>query len=92
MSYGMVYIQSDINRMKKKGATNSEIVDVIGRRIKVRYPRMSKDQCEDIVRKSLNKEDITSRDWHPELDKPYLQGITISNFDSDMRKWNLPNL
>ena len=41
MSYGSVYIESDINKMKQAGYSKKYIITIISKRIRYRYPSIS---------------------------------------------------
>ena len=63
MSYGVVYIQSDIAEMRKKGYSDMKIIRAITSNLRSRYPDMQRVKAKRIAYKVLNKIPTTVEDW-----------------------------
>jgi hypothetical protein len=62
MSYGEVYIESDINKMQKAGYKKKFIINTIVKRIRYRYPDITKIAATRIALGVYNNSD-TSAGW-----------------------------
>jgi len=63
MSYGNVYIKADIRKLKKRGWTKTQIVDVLGAKINDRYSDISITRGKRIVKKLYEGKNTTFKDW-----------------------------
>jgi hypothetical protein len=49
MSYGDVYIETDLRRLKNQGKTKAQAIQIVAGRIKERYPDITKADCVKIA-------------------------------------------
>ena len=63
MSYGNVYIESDIRELKKRGFSKTKILDTIAERIHARYNDISFTRGKRIAKKIYEGKPTTIKDW-----------------------------
>jgi hypothetical protein len=82
MSYGSVYIESDINKLKNLKYSKRTIVRVIAQRIRYRYPDISRSGAIQIAVDTLNGKS-ESNGWKS---KSRNKNVNISQRDVDIWK------
>lgn len=63
MSYGNEYIEEDIEKLKKKGKSKTDIIKIISKRIHARYSDISINRGKTIATKLYEGKYTTVKDW-----------------------------
>ena len=82
MSYGSVYIASDIGKLKSAGYSKRYIIRIISRRIKYRYSYLSIKDAKRIATDSYNG-NSESKNWMPKRKST----STIAITERELRLW-----